>query len=162
MQGGQEEFVIAASDLVVDALARFGTVRFRAHGTSMAPAIRSGDVLEIERCRADELHVGDIVLVTSGERLLAHRLLRRADHDDGAVVVTRGDSHWRADAPAPLSAVLGRVTAIMRDGSSQVGPRYCSPIDRVRGLAQSQWQRLALALRNVVGGVVLSEPSSRH
>ena len=142
MQGRQEELLTAAPAvvwLVADAVRRFGAVRFRAHGGSMFPAIRSGDVLTIHRCAPADTRRGDIVVMHDGERLFAHRLIEIEGNGDGLQLVTRGDAHWRRDPPR---AFVGRVVAIEREGRELAAPFDCGPLDRTRGLALGQWRRL--------------------
>jgi signal peptidase I len=149
MQGGPQELLTTGAELVADVLARFGRVRFRALGTSMAPTIQSGDVLDVRRCSTDELRVGDIVLVRGPNGFLAHRLVARYGSGDGTTIVTRGDAHWQNDSPIATAGVLGRVAGVStaaREGSAPV--RGCPAIDRVRGLADNAWRQFVARLRH--------------
>lgn len=91
-------------------------------GWSMAPALRPGDRLLL----ADgALRVGDVVVVATPQRLLVHRVVAFvAACDDGepGFVITRGDGVCHCDAPAPLTAVLGRVVAVERNGQRRPVP----------------------------------------
>ena len=64
--------------------------RFQARGTSMEPAIRDGDLLQVMPVVAEELGRGDIVLFADGANFRAHRLVV-VDRVRG-IFVTRGDS----------------------------------------------------------------------
>jgi hypothetical protein len=83
-------------------------------GSSMAPFMRSGDLLSI-RPPDVRPRLGDVVVrVEPGERLLIHRVIaRRADS-----LSTRGDAAAAPDPPAPLSGVVGVVEHIERGGRS--------------------------------------------
>jgi hypothetical protein len=137
MQAREEELVDDAArvGLIVQAVERFGQVRIRALGTSMFPAIRSGDVLHVARAAAETLSPGEIVVVRSASRIFAHRLLRRSP--SGAVIVTRGDAHLHEDPPASYRDVIGRVVAIEREGRSLHVPVRLSTPRRWRGIAAS-------------------------
>jgi len=88
-------------------------VRAQVTGASMGIALPAGSVVEIEPL-ARRPRAGDVVLAdapASGPML--HRVVRRLP---GTRVQTRGDACWRADAPVPESAVLGRVRRARRPG----------------------------------------------
>jgi hypothetical protein len=151
VQGGSQEFVTAAAALVADVLARFGRVQIRALGTSMTPTIQSGDILDVEACADRQLSIGDIVLVGGSAGLRAHRIVDARWHDQRTIFVTRGDAHWRMDAIDSSREVLGRVVAVSRAQSTV--SLDCPVRRRLRGLAQSHWTRVAMAMRMVLGRI---------
>jgi hypothetical protein len=132
-----------SAGLIADVLRQFGRVQLRAHGVSMFPSIRSGDVLSVARCLPGELEIGDVILARDSSRLFAHRVTSTHAAADGAWVATRGDSHWRRDPLLRAADVLGRVIAVTRDGRVMDGPFRCSLADRARGLALSEWTRIS-------------------
>ena len=156
MQGRPKEFLIAGTELVVEALGRFGRVRFRASGTSMLPALRPGDVLDVEACPIDQFHVGDIVIWLSSNGLVAHRL--RSNHEQ--IAVTRGDANWQADTPMPTARLLGRVTRVTRDRSLLLPVSGCTWTARAHGLLRNELQRGSRCVRAIVGGAVLENRRS--
>ena len=97
-------------ELAAASLARTGRLRLRVTGTSMLPAIRPGDVLRVQRCDAGSLRPGEVVLFQQGERLFAHRAVRRGTY----ALALRGDTLDADDAPE--RQVLGKVIAIERRG----------------------------------------------
>lgn len=113
--------------LAREALERGHRVRLRIHGRSMAPALRSGQRIEI-RPGAEQLRRGEVVACAQGKRLVVHRVV--AVRGDG-VVVTRGDGRNLADPPNLPADVLGRV--VLADGR---------PVPRARRL-----RRLLRAIR---------------
>ncbi len=148
MQGGSQEFLTTGTELVADALARFGRVRFRALGTSMAPTIRSGDILDVRRCSPDQLKVGDIALVRVSHGFFAHRLVGKYGRGEGTRIVTRGDAHWRNDSPVAIAGVLGRVAGVSTTGRGGSTPAPdCLVVDRLHGLAYNEWRRFIAGLR---------------
>jgi signal peptidase I len=81
------------------------TVELPALGRSMLPLIRHGAVIRVEPARADDVALGDIVVVDRGDQLVCHRLVRISADE----VVTRGDDCVDDDPPLPRDAVIGRV-----------------------------------------------------
>ena len=151
---GQKELLTAAAPaLITDVLTRYGRLRLRAFGSSMTPAIRPGDVLCVEGCTADEARPGDVLLMRQGERVLAHRLIRKQRHGVEVLLVTRGDSLWHTDSDHPVPIVLGRVTGI---GSiTWLGRLYGVTLTEATRLSSSvrSWMAslAAAALRTTIG-----------
>ena len=105
--------------LAADALARGITVTFRAHGDSMRPAIRDGDMIQVAPVSAVDLRIGDVLLCRCDSRLLAHRLIAVSERVDGdRWLYLRGDAKGGCDAPLRPADVLGRVEAVRRAGST--------------------------------------------
>ncbi len=80
-------------------------MRFRVTGCSMWPAIRGGDVLELEPCTQPS--PGDVVLCLTRGEFVVHRCLGRED----GKLVTQGDALQFPDGPLLPSAVLGKVVS---------------------------------------------------
>lgn len=117
-----------ATTVIVDLLASGHAVRFQARGDSMYPLIRDHDYLHVEPCR--EVRVGDIVLVLAERGLTAHRVVSARE-----MVVTRGDNAPAADDPVPREKVLGKVTAVIRDGR-EIKVRGIGLIGRIRRIGR--------------------------
>lgn len=104
---------------VMTSLLREGrSVRFRAHGWSMFPAIRDGELITVSPLGGTPLRTGDIVLVRHRRGAVAHRVV--ALHiSRGRVVriIARGDAARTADAPITAERLLGRVVAVERSGT---------------------------------------------
>jgi hypothetical protein len=84
----------------------------------MLPAVRSGDTLVIDRINANQIQIGDIVLVGRGGRLCAHRVVRLPADAGRRYWVTQGDAMPAPDRPITDSELLGRVSRIIRSGTS--------------------------------------------
>ena len=160
MQGREEELLIppasasaveaAGAALVGEILVRFDAAAIRAHGTSMLPAILPGDVLQVGRCRVDEVAIGDVVLFALGERLLAHRVVSISG--DRRSLTTRGDNHRHDDPAVPAEALMGRIVALNRRGRTHVFPFRPSAGDRVRSAclrAATLWRTSSMRLEAV-------------
>ena len=68
---------------------------------SMEPEISTDDLVFVKR--ADELHVGDVVLYNTGGSCVLHRITKI----DGDIITTKGDANNTEDKPFSKSAVLG-------------------------------------------------------
>lgn len=96
----------------------FAGLRFcepvRVSGSSMEPALRSGDVVIVRRGRPASR--GDIVLVRSeGHGPVLHRVVGVAP--DGSVV-TKGDANWASDVGTSTpQAVSGSVSVVIPVGA---------------------------------------------
>jgi len=119
----------ACCDLVADVARNHGNVQLRVAGASMVPVLWPGDLVTVQNCDPAQLETGSILVIRQKERLIAHRLVRRA----GAYLVTRGDARPRCDDPVKPADVVGRVESITRDGR----PVRAQP---------AGWQRLAAAI----------------
>jgi signal peptidase I len=103
-------------DLAAEVAGRFGRVRIRVLGTSMAPAILPGDVLSVERADAAQVSPGEIVVFARPGRIVAHRVVAKRS-EPGGVLVTQGDRLRREDAPVSGDELIGRVTEVERRGA---------------------------------------------
>lgn len=113
VEGNPAEPVFAT--VVADLLGKGVRVRFRASGSSMAPAILDGDTITVEPVAAERLRPGDVLLVRRGAGVVAHRLVRRSQRTDGGPhVLLRGDAADSDDAPVPATDLLGRVVEVER------------------------------------------------
>jgi hypothetical protein len=150
---GQKEFLtpldIAGPALVAHALQAFGTVRLRALGGSMKPAIHPRDILVVARCGADDLRPRDVVLFARDGRLFAHRLIEVGMRGPRRVLLTRGDALWTADAPVDAADLLGRVVAIGHRGVFRA-PIACSPLARARALVASECTALRVRMHTML------------
>lgn len=93
---------------------------FRALGASMRPAIEDRDMLRVRKCGPESARPGDIVVVETGGKIVAHRLLKMDSVDGGLFIRSQGDSlPWR-DEPVPAKDMLGIVVAIEKpEGGSR-------------------------------------------
>src|SRR2546423_10061357 len=99
---------------VVDLLARGHAVRFRAHGDSMYPTIRSGEHVCVAPVAGQSpLQVGDVVLARAHRGLTAHRIIAMPSNN----ILTRGDNAIEHDSSLQRHSVIGRVAHVERNGS---------------------------------------------
>lgn len=119
------------------------TIRLRAAGHSMTPAIQSGDVLLVEPAPVERLSIGDVVLARAGRHLIAHRIARVGP---GPAFLLRDDQTGRDDGWFAAATLLGRVVAVERDGI-----RRSIPYRPLALLARRQLARLRAGMRALVG-----------
>ena len=126
--------------LIDDALKGGRTVRFRAAGTSMQPAICDGESIAVAPVDAATVRPGAVLLCRhEGRRLLAHRVVAVTRRDAGRYFELRGDAKGASDAPIAADAIVGRVVGVWRNGRlAPVGPR--------RRLADSVYHRVATTI----------------
>lgn len=104
-------------DEILEAILATGyAASFRAAGDSMHPTIRWGDQVQV--IEADDLHVGDVVLVRAARGLTAHRVVSISR----SRVVTRGDNALVNDEPVDAADVLGRISSLTRHGMTFLVP----------------------------------------
>ena len=104
------------AEMLADVLRSGGAVTLRVFGGSMWPWLRSGDAISVRREDAARIHRGEVVLFAREGRLFAHRVIRKFARDGRAVLITKGDTLPRADAPLEAAELLGRVFRVRRAG----------------------------------------------
>jgi len=108
----------AFKELAVEVLQSGKSLRFQAHGISMYPFIRHGDLVEVEPIGHKEIQRGEIVLcVLENGRLVAHRVVQTIVLQEGNYFLVQGDRFRQPDGRVPQQDVLGRVVAITRHGT---------------------------------------------
>ena len=123
---------VSAADLIDvgrDILQRGKSFRFEARGRSMVPFIRDGDVLEVEPIDARAIRFADVIFYHVDEaHAVAHRVIKRGLQDHQPVFVARGDAQVGAGERFSSDQVLGRVSAVERNGKRRVlkGPLHKS------------------------------------
>jgi signal peptidase I len=120
-QGGLLEpqtYSISGSDLAAlmeAVLAKDGTFRFTASGSSMAPFIQTGDMVTISPLRKGRVGLGTVVAFKHpvGGHLVIHRVVGVAH---GTFLIKGDNTPHRSDGWIPSGCLIGRVLEITRDG----------------------------------------------
>lgn len=96
------------------ALLREGkSIRIKAHGYSMYPAIKPGTVIMIEPLKLKgPPQVGEIVAIKRENGIVVHRIIRIIEAGGKKQYIARGDSNAYADPPATIDMIPGRVTGV--------------------------------------------------
>ncbi len=136
------------------------TLRFRAHGRSMLPFLRDGDVLTIVPVPPARIRLGDVVFYPGkgGGHPNAHRV-RAVERRPGVppVLLIRGDAREYAIERVPPESVVGRVTHRQRAGrTARVDGRaarwyallWLGALPRLRSLRTRIRNRLRSLLKN--------------
>jgi len=107
----QSEF----TELSKEILAKDCCLRFQAKGRSMFPAIRDGDILNVEPVNARKVRLGDVIFYRSGgRRLVAHRVIKKIFKTERVILLTKGDSNKDKGQEVNSNDILGRVKVIER------------------------------------------------
>jgi hypothetical protein len=103
--------------MILEALKRRRQVRLAFDGTSMHPLLEPGDVIVVEAPNRTP-RAGDVVLYLSGDRFVAHRVVRSARSNGAPAVTVKGDFTPGGEEVLSLERVLGLVLARERNGGS--------------------------------------------
>jgi len=149
-----EKFIVAPTtnarddsklELAAEILRSGGSIRLRALGTSMLPAIWPGDVLTIENQSWNQMVRGDIVLTQRGGRFFVHRLIEKQSQGR-PLWITRGDALPRTDPPTAPDDLLGKISSIRRGNRIIIPKRRGSLLSGKLGWALCRWD----SFRNIV------------
>jgi signal peptidase I len=89
------------------------TLKVRADGYSMYPAIKPGSVIQIEPLSENHtLSPGEIIAWKRQSGFVVHRLVRIIKEGNPIVLITRGDSCAGEDQPVRRNQVAGRVIKV--------------------------------------------------
>ncbi len=114
MNCGTIEFLELSNEI----LSRGSCLRFRARGGSMSPFIRDGDVLKVKPAEVSEIKLGDVIFCRTGNRIVAHRVIKKVSENGKGFLVTKGDSSPNSDEPLHPEDLLGKVVTVERNGLS--------------------------------------------
>ena len=102
-------------------LAEGKTIRIKAHGYSMYPAIKPGSLILIEPLRRKGNPVrGEIVALKRENGLVVHRVTKRVIKNGITYYVTRGDSNSTTDSPVTIDKIAGRIVKSEPTGENPV------------------------------------------
>jgi signal peptidase I len=94
-------------------LNRGSLLRFQAHGRSMYPFIKHGDIISIEQRNGSTVSKGDVIFYRKQDgSTAAHRLVKVSGRKDKTVLLTKGDALKYTDPPVSPAQVMGRVILI--------------------------------------------------
>ncbi len=86
---------------MVQILPNIGHGLFAVRSNSMAPDLRVGDLLLIDRVRPDAVRAGDVVTISIGTgTTVTHRVVNVTATDGGPMFTTKGDANATADPVA--------------------------------------------------------------
>ena len=79
----------------------------------MFPLISS--IIHIEPAKAEDIRVGDIVVYSSEEKMVAHRLAKKIIKEEKELLVVKGDT-WLGSSEVLAGDVIGRVIKVEKWG----------------------------------------------
>lgn len=85
-------------------------------GFSMRPFLKTGERLVVKKVPVKDLRRGDIILYKADNQLVCHRLVKKIVSESGYLLYTRGDASPKIGEPITESALVGKVTGILRKG----------------------------------------------
>ena len=104
---------VRSSALVKEILKKGYCVRIPTLGRSMFPLISS--IIHIEPAKAEDIRVGDIVVYSSEEKMVAHRLAKKIIKEEKEFLVVKGDT-WLGSSEVLPGNVIGRVIKVEKWG----------------------------------------------
>lgn len=107
-------FALAANELIDERLQANAEIHFTVPTASMYPMLVPGEQIVVRGISADQLHLGDIVLVKSKDTWLTHRFIGRIKRGTNLLYITKGDNHLAHDTLWTAEQLRGIVIAIQR------------------------------------------------
>ncbi len=104
---------VRSSALAKEILKRGYCVRIPTLGRSMFPLISS--IIHIEPAKAENIRVGDIVVYSSEEKMVAHRLAKKIIKEEKELLVVKGDN-WLGSSEVLPENVIGKVIGVEKWG----------------------------------------------
>ncbi|MBI4786898.1 MAG: signal peptidase I [Chloroflexi bacterium] len=116
---------------------------------SMWPTLAPGDRVTVRGIGAQDVKLGDVVVLNRQEVRLVHRVIACRNEHGTAVLITKGDNCVWADEPLPESQLLGLVVAIERGARAvnlqSARARWANRA--VAHLSRSEWRAQRLPRR---------------
>jgi ATP-binding cassette subfamily B protein len=91
------------------------SLSYKMRGNSMYPTLKAGDAGLVEKCKPEDLKVGDIVVFKLNDLLVGHRLINISIQNGIRIFTAKGDHSPVMDAPFTFEALLGRITSFQRN-----------------------------------------------
>lgn len=148
-------------DVSTELLRQGQSVRFRAPGLSMHPAIKEGETITVEPVALLDIKLGDILLYIVGKKAIAHRVvsIKRKEGDSTTqsstlspknLFILRGDASATCDYPVEAQQVLGKVAFVEKGSRCLDLYSRRAKILRIAHAWVSHIKRLILLILNAV------------
>ena len=113
------------------------TVFWSTSGTSMYPALRSGDFIALHR--ANDYRPGDVIAFHRGSRILVHRII---DGNSSAGFKTKGDNRSQADQGlVEPGQIIGKLALHLRDARAEARALIGSSLAGTAAILFLVWMR---------------------
>ncbi len=107
------------SGLSAEILRQGKSLRFQAHGSSMAPLLRDGDILLVKPADPSAIRIGDIILCSmSSSCVVVHRVIQKRSTSKGISFLIQGDQKQESDGWVQEEKIFGQVVEINRSNQS--------------------------------------------
>jgi signal peptidase I len=105
-----QKYFSSVKDISFTLLTQGKTIRIKAHGYSMYPAIKPGSLILIDPLRQKGKPVpGEIVAIKRESGLVVHRVVKPVIKNGIKYYITRGDSNAVTDNPVTIDKIAGRI-----------------------------------------------------
>ena len=111
----QDEFKKVTADI----LNANNRLLLNSDGSSMFPVLHAGDKLIVNKIDASAIVKGDIIVWTTHNKTIGHRVLSTRKSGNFISIQTRGDNCRNADQPPQANDVIGKVTGFIRNEKEQ-------------------------------------------
>ncbi len=89
------------------------SLRFRVHGESMRPFIKTGDIVEVKRIEVSDVLIGDVILYLNVFKKIAiHRVIKKELINNKMALMVKGDNTLLFEQDIYPEDVLGKVVVI--------------------------------------------------
>lgn len=148
--------------LSLDILIKGKSIRFQARGWSMRPFIQDGDFITVSPTEHSSIKIGDVIFYSTVEdKLIAHRVIHKQKQNGHLTIWAKGDASFGPPEKIDIQNVLGKVSALERNGQKQ---RLDTNLFQIKGLllagiaplskwiypAGSVWRRFGLRPLSII------------
>lgn len=167
-------------DVSTELLRRGQSVRFRAPGFSMYPAVKEGETIIVVPISSFDIKRGDILLYLAGKKVIAHRVVRikREKSDSRShravdfaanskvlnpqlIFTLQGDASPICDEPVEAHQILGKVVSVERQGRNIDLYSTSARMFRLAYTRASRLKRLILCLLRKWGQIFIFHKKQR-
>ena len=111
----ERKFQLVA-EMLKEEIEKRGELSFKVKSNSMFPIIQSNDKVVVEKFVPEQLVIGKIIVFNIGKDLCTHRYIVRRRKKRGNEYITKGDRSFKFDLAVTEDKIVGKVTAITRQG----------------------------------------------
>jgi signal peptidase I len=117
----KQKYFSSVKDMSLILLAEGKTIRIKAHGYSMYPAIKPGSLILIEPLKKKGKPLpGEIIAIKREKGIVVHRVVKRVITNGISYYITRGDSNANKDNPVTIEKIVGRVVKSEPTGENPI------------------------------------------
>ena len=90
-----------------DILDQGNCLRFQVKGRSMQPAVKDGDIINVEPVQGQEIRLGEVIYYKNAEGgMSAHRVIKKNFKENGSVLIVKGDTNIDTGEEVLLGDIL--------------------------------------------------------